>query len=105
MVRIDLFEFRLTVISLTFQFDMSNLVTRCSTADSYSIMTKYRLNRPGATQRAKSAHVSRVRGNVRSDRPEEHLRVECTDIRSVTPVTDMYDFDKDFPDDLDLEGR
>ncbi|XP_021346225.1 leucine-rich repeat-containing protein 74A-like isoform X2 [Mizuhopecten yessoensis] len=87
-------------------FDMFNFVTRCKTGDSYSIMTKYRMNRPGATRRAKSAHIRRIKGDLcGSERSDEHARAESADMHSVTTATDLYDFDKDFPDDLDQDDE
>ncbi|XP_069129860.1 leucine-rich repeat-containing protein 74A-like isoform X2 [Argopecten irradians] len=85
---------------------MSNFVTRCKSADPYSIMTKYRMNRPGATRRAKSAHIRRLRGDLcGSERSDEHTRAESADMHSVTTAADLYDFDKDFPEDLDQDDE
>ncbi|XP_060084291.1 leucine-rich repeat-containing protein 74A-like [Ylistrum balloti] len=69
-------------------------------------MTKYRMNRPGATRRAKSAHIRRIRGDLcASERSDDHTRAESADMHSITTATDLYDFDKDFPDDLDHDDE
>ena len=93
------FFFFISLTSLSFKFDIWNLIKRPMTSNPYYLTSRYRM-RHTPVRRAKTGVISRRR------RKDFQMGSDCGDSnRSATTTTDMFDLDKDFLEDFDFDGK